>query len=81
MKKELGEDHCSPNGSKNPCPAAEAHGNANNNALAAGIPLSDLDKAQHNLKHEGLHTFADIALTDDQRAVLGFGTRSGSAPW
>ena len=47
--------------------------------LAAGIPPSDLNKAQHDLQGEGLHTFADIALTDDQRAVLGFGARGGSS--
>ena len=47
--------------------------------LAAGIPPSELDSAQHNLKREGMYTFADIALTDEQRAVLDFGACSGSA--
>src|SRR5690348_9089016 len=46
---------------------------------AAGIPQADLDKAQQNLKRESFYTFADIALTDEQRAALGFGTQSGSA--
>jgi len=44
-----------------------------------GISQSDLEHAQQNLKAEHFHTFRGIVLTDDQPAVLGSGSRSGSA--
>lgn len=48
--------------------------------LAAGVTQPDLDEAQRSLKRECFYTFADIVLTDDQRAALGFGAaRSVSA--